>query len=146
VKWTLAVMALLILVCTATASAQKFDVKIVDRQDKEDEYAYAAVYNNVAVGKSFKVHTTIQRSEKGESRLSPSLVEVEIARRVLKTLEDHGDPSHADTITLRLCIGARSKLGLGEIVDKILEAKYPKMRRLNAVVKDQPTFSALPPN
>jgi len=82
----------------------------------------------------------------GESRLSPRLVEVEIARRVLKILEDHGDPSRADTITLRLCMGARSKLGLGEIVEKILEAKYPKMRRLNAVVKDQPTFSAPPPN
>jgi hypothetical protein len=56
VKWTIAGMALLILVCTASTSAQKLDVKIVDRQDKEDEYAYAAVYNNVAVGKSFKVH------------------------------------------------------------------------------------------
>jgi hypothetical protein len=32
------------------------DVKITDRQDKEDEYEYAAVYDNVAVGKSFKVH------------------------------------------------------------------------------------------
>jgi hypothetical protein len=31
-------------------------VKIIDRQDKEDTYDYAAVYNNVAVGKSFKVH------------------------------------------------------------------------------------------
>ena len=61
--------------------------------------------------------------------LSPSLAEVEIARRVLKTIEDHGDPSQADTIALRLCMGAHSKLGLGEIVEKILEAKYPKMRR-----------------
>ena len=32
------------------------DVKIIDRQDKEDSYDYAAVYNNVAVGKTFKVH------------------------------------------------------------------------------------------
>jgi hypothetical protein len=31
-------------------------VKIIDRQDKEDEYDYAAIYNNVAVGKTFKVH------------------------------------------------------------------------------------------
>ena len=31
-------------------------MKIVDRQDKDDEYDYAAVYNNVAVGKTFKVH------------------------------------------------------------------------------------------
>lgn len=46
----------LLLVCAATASAQKLDVKIIDRQDKDDEYEYAAVYNNVAVGKTFKVH------------------------------------------------------------------------------------------
>jgi hypothetical protein len=31
-------------------------VKIVDRQDKQDSYDYAAVYNNVAVGKTFTVH------------------------------------------------------------------------------------------
>src|SRR5664279_1135053 len=54
-KWPIAVAGI-ILVCAASASAQKLDVKIIDRQDKEDEYAYAAVYNNVAVGKSFKVH------------------------------------------------------------------------------------------
>ena len=53
-KWTTAVAGL-ILVCATSASAQKLDVKIIDRQDKEDEYDYAAVYNNVAVGKSFKV-------------------------------------------------------------------------------------------
>jgi hypothetical protein len=46
----------LIVVCVVSVSAQKLDVKIIDRQDKEDEYDYAAVYNNVAVGKSFKVH------------------------------------------------------------------------------------------
>lgn len=55
VRWTIAVAGL-ILVCAASASAQKLDVKIIDRQGKEDEYDYAAVYNNVAVGKSFKVH------------------------------------------------------------------------------------------
>lgn len=55
-KWTIAVAGL-ILVCAASAPAQKkLGVKIIDRQDKEDEYDYAAVYNNVAVGKSFKVH------------------------------------------------------------------------------------------
>jgi hypothetical protein len=62
--------------------------------------------------------------------LSPSLAEVEIARRVLKTIEEHGQPSQADAITLRLCIGPRTKLGLGEIVEQILEAKYPKMRQM----------------
>jgi hypothetical protein len=54
-KWTTAVAGL-ILACATSASAQKLDVKIIDRQDKQDEYDYAAVYNNVAVGKSFKVH------------------------------------------------------------------------------------------
>ena len=45
------------LIFTVTpAFGQKLDVKIVDRQDKEDSYDYAAVYNNVAVGKTFKVH------------------------------------------------------------------------------------------
>ena len=46
----------LILVCAASASAQRLDVKIIARPNKEDAYDYAAVYNNVAVGKSFKVH------------------------------------------------------------------------------------------
>ena len=49
------VIAGLILVC-ASASAQKLDVRIIDRQDKEDAYDYVTVDNNVAVGKSFKVH------------------------------------------------------------------------------------------
>ncbi len=53
-KWTIVVGGV-ILGCAALTSAQKLDVKIVDRQDKEDAYDYAAVYNNVAVGKSFKV-------------------------------------------------------------------------------------------
>lgn len=30
-------------------------MKIVERQDKEDEYDYAAVFNNVAIAKTFKV-------------------------------------------------------------------------------------------
>jgi hypothetical protein len=54
-KFIIAV-AVLIPVCASSASAQKLSVKIIDRQDKEDGYDYAAVYNNVAVGKSFKVH------------------------------------------------------------------------------------------
>src|ERR1700684_711730 len=49
-------IAALVLVCATSASAQTLDVKVIDRQDKEDEYDYAAVYNNIAVGKSFKVH------------------------------------------------------------------------------------------
>jgi hypothetical protein len=54
-KPTIAVAAL-ILAVAAFASAQKLTVKIIARQDKEDTYDYAAVYNNVAVGESFKVH------------------------------------------------------------------------------------------
>jgi hypothetical protein len=46
----------LVLVCACSASAQKLNVKIIDRQDKEDSYDYAAVYNNIAVGKTFKVY------------------------------------------------------------------------------------------
>jgi hypothetical protein len=53
-KFPIAVSGL-IFACAASVSAQKLDVKIVDRQDKNDEYDYAAVYNNVAVGKTFKV-------------------------------------------------------------------------------------------
>lgn len=47
----------LILVCAASASAQKLEVKVIDRQDKEDSYDYVAVYNNITVGKPsrFKV-------------------------------------------------------------------------------------------
>ena len=44
------------LLCFGSAWGQKLDVKVVDRQDKQDQYQYAAVYNNVAVGKSFSVH------------------------------------------------------------------------------------------
>src|ERR1039457_3827589 len=54
-NWTIAVAGL-ILVCPASASAQKLNVKIIDRQDKQDEYDYVAVYNTVAVGRTFKVH------------------------------------------------------------------------------------------
>ncbi len=54
-KWLACIVALMVF-STTYASAQKFDVKIIDRQDREDSYDYAAVYNNVAVGKTFKVH------------------------------------------------------------------------------------------
>jgi hypothetical protein len=46
----------LVFACVVSASAQKLDVKIVDRQDKEDSYDYVGVYNNVATGKTFRVH------------------------------------------------------------------------------------------
>jgi hypothetical protein len=45
-----------LLVCAASASAQRLDVKIVDRQDKDGSYDYVGVYNNVATGATFHVH------------------------------------------------------------------------------------------
>ena len=48
-------IGVLILVSASSASAQKLNVKIIERQDKEDSYDYAAVYNNIAIGKTFKV-------------------------------------------------------------------------------------------
>ncbi len=35
--------------------AQNLLVKVINRQDQQDQYNYAAVYNNVAVGKTFSV-------------------------------------------------------------------------------------------
>jgi hypothetical protein len=55
---------------TVSASAQKLDVKIVDRQDKQDSYQYAAVYNNVAVGKSFAVQGATLTLELPDGRLA----------------------------------------------------------------------------
>ena len=60
----------LTLVCTFSASAQLLQVKVIDRQDKEDSYDYAAVYNNVAVGKTFKVHGATFTLELPDGRLA----------------------------------------------------------------------------
>jgi hypothetical protein len=60
----------LILVCAVSASAQLLQVKVIDRQDKEDSYDYAAVYNNVAVGKTFKVHGATFTLELPDGRLA----------------------------------------------------------------------------
>jgi hypothetical protein len=68
-KRTIAV-ASLILTSAVSAGAQKLNVKIVDRQDKEDQYDYAAVYNNVAVGKTFKVHGATFTLELPDGRLA----------------------------------------------------------------------------
>lgn len=59
----------LFLMCTIASWAQKLDVKIIDRQDKEDSYDYAAVYNNVAVGKTYKVHGTTLTLQLPDGRL-----------------------------------------------------------------------------
>lgn len=45
----------IILFCGIQGVAQKLQVKVVDRRDTEDTYDYAAVYNNTAVGKTFRV-------------------------------------------------------------------------------------------
>jgi len=71
----------LILVCAASASGQKLNVKIIDRQDKEDEYAYAAVYNNVAVGKSFRVHGATFTLQLPDGRLAIVNCESKFAER-----------------------------------------------------------------
>jgi hypothetical protein len=57
-------------VFAASAAAQKLEVKIVDRQDKQDSYQYAAVYNNVAVGKSFTVQGATLTLELPDGRLA----------------------------------------------------------------------------
>jgi len=68
-RWFLAALGLA-LVCSTSASAQKLNVKIVDRQDKQDQYDYAAVYNNVAVGKSFTVQGATLTLELPDGRLA----------------------------------------------------------------------------
>jgi len=80
-KWTIAVVGL-ILGCAASASAQMLDVKIVDRQDKEDAYDYAAVYNNVAVGKTFKVHGATFTLQLPDGRLAIVNCESKFAERM----------------------------------------------------------------
>ncbi len=68
-RWMIAVVGLA-LVCSVPSLAQKLNVKIVDRQDKEDQYDYAAVYNNVAVGKTFKVHGATLTLQLPDGRLA----------------------------------------------------------------------------
>ena len=63
-------LAGLILISSTLASAQTLTVKVVDRQDKEDSYDYAAVYNNVATGKSFKVQGATFTLELPDGRLA----------------------------------------------------------------------------
>jgi len=60
----------LILVCAVSVSAQLLQVKVIDRQDKQDSYDYAAVYNNIAVGKTFKVQGATFTLELPDGRLA----------------------------------------------------------------------------
>lgn len=63
-------LALLLSLCAASAAAQKLTVKVVDRQDRQDQYNYAAFYNNVAVGKSFTVTGATLTLELPDGRLA----------------------------------------------------------------------------
>jgi len=45
----------LVLMFASSASAQKLNVKIIDRQADQDAYDYVAFYKNIAVGKTFRV-------------------------------------------------------------------------------------------
>jgi hypothetical protein len=60
----------LVLVCAGTASAQKLGMKIIDRQDREDSYDYVAGYNNITVGKTFKVQGATFTLELPDGRLA----------------------------------------------------------------------------
>lgn len=54
----------------AYSSAQMLNVKIINQQDKEDQYDYAAVYDNVAVGKTFTVQGATLTLELPDGRLA----------------------------------------------------------------------------
>lgn len=79
----------LFLVCAASASAQLLQVKVVDRQDKEDSYDYAAVYNNVAVGKTFKVHGATFTLELPDGRLAIVNCESKFAEHMAGAAGNH---------------------------------------------------------
>src|ERR1700679_1807728 len=78
-----------VLACAASSSAQKLDVKIIDRQDKEDEYDYAAVYNNVAVGKAFKVHGATFTLQLPDGRLAVVNCESKFAEHMAGRAGNH---------------------------------------------------------
>jgi hypothetical protein len=44
------------LACVAPAFSQKLQVTVVNREDNGDSYDYVAVYDNVAISKTFQVH------------------------------------------------------------------------------------------
>ncbi|HEX4067108.1 MAG TPA: hypothetical protein VHZ09_13885 [Acidobacteriaceae bacterium] len=63
-------LTLAISLWAASAAAQKLAVRVVDRQDKQDQYDYSAVYNNVAVGKAFTVTGATLTLELPDGRLA----------------------------------------------------------------------------
>jgi hypothetical protein len=60
----------LIFGCCGSASAQQMQVTIIDRQAKEDSYDYAAVYNNIAISKTFQVHGATLTLQLPDGRLT----------------------------------------------------------------------------
>jgi len=55
----------------------------------------------------------------------PSSDQLKLARRVLKVIEDHGHPSHADAFALRLLAEPRIRLSpLEEIAKEIHKAAH----------------------
>ena len=77
------------LLCTGAAAAQKLNVKVLDRQDKEDSYEYAAVYNNVAVGKTFKVHGATFTLQLPDGRLAVVNCESKFAEHMAGPAGNH---------------------------------------------------------
>jgi len=72
----------LALMCAASASAQKLEVKVIDRQDKEDSYDYVAVYNNITVGKTFKVQGVTFTLQLPDGRLAVVNCDSKFAERM----------------------------------------------------------------
>lgn len=68
--------------CITSAFAQQLQVKIIDRRDKEDSYDYAAVYDNVAVGKTFKVQGATFTLQLPDGRLAIVNCESKFAERM----------------------------------------------------------------
>lgn len=68
-KCRLAVIGLFV-VCAGVSSAQKMEVKVIDRQDKADGYEYSGVFNKVSIGKTFKVQGTTFTLQLPDGRLA----------------------------------------------------------------------------
>ena len=74
---------------SASGFAQTLDVVVVNRQDKEDGYDYVAVYNNVAVGKSFKVHGATFTLQLPDGRLAVVNCESKFAEHMAGPAGNH---------------------------------------------------------
>jgi hypothetical protein len=77
----------LVLMCASSASAQKLNVKIIDRQDDQDAYDYVAMHNNIAVGKTFRVQGATFTLQLPDGRLAV----VNCKSKFAGPLEGHAD-------------------------------------------------------